>query len=164
MTFAQLFLTPLGAVGEGLSKFFGATMLHVPGVLWPVIILIIAVVFVLIVLICSKDEISGFYGLFSARSTPRPAISVAATVVEQLESPSNSADRVKALEDQVRELQKQLADRPVLALENKAQVKEEVKDMEETIETKPITTDPSGRSEPPSSPPPPGFRSDLVPQ
>ncbi len=30
MTFAQLFVTPLGTIGANLSEFFAGTMRHVP--------------------------------------------------------------------------------------------------------------------------------------
>lgn len=169
MTVTDICLTPLAALGENLSKFFAGTMLHVPGFMWPVIILIIVVVFVVIVLICSKDELSAGYGLFTARRTHPPAIATNPTnVTRQLEHSSENADQIKALQDEVKSLQKQLCERPVLALENKVEVKEEAKpqikeelEEEEDIVIHPVIEATSDSTLTQRKPPPAGFRPEL---
>ena len=171
MTVTDICLTPLGALGENLSKFFAGTMLHVPGFMWPVIILIIAVVFIVIVLICSKDELSAGYGLFTVRRTHPPAIATNPTnVMGQLENSSENADQIKALQEQIQSLQKQLCERPVLALENKVEVKQEAKpqikeeleeEEEEDIVIRPVTESTSDSTLTQRKPPPPGFRPEF---
>ncbi|CAF1304044.1 unnamed protein product, partial [Didymodactylos carnosus] len=57
VTFAQLFFTPLGIIGESLSQFFAGTMLHVPFYMWPIIIVLILVIFIMLMLIYSRYEL-----------------------------------------------------------------------------------------------------------
>ena len=75
MTFAQLFVTPLGAIGESLSEFFAGTMRHVPILLWPIIIVLILFIVVVLILMYSRYEVHLPFMMGSLRPSPHAAIS-----------------------------------------------------------------------------------------
>ena len=91
MTFAQLFVTPLGAIGESLSQFFAGTMLHVPILLWPVIIVLILFIDIVLILLYSKYEIHLPFMMGSLRPSPHAAVTKTTHVVEQIENSSNQS-------------------------------------------------------------------------
>jgi hypothetical protein len=109
MTFGQLFATPLGTIGEGLSKFFAGTMLHVPMFLWPVIILLILFIVVILILMYSKYEIHLPFMMGSIRPSPHAAVPRTTNILEQIETSSNqSGNYVQELENKVQKLQLEL--------------------------------------------------------
>jgi len=73
MTFAQLFVTPLGTIGESLSHFFAGTMRHVPIVVWPIIIILILLIVIFLILMYSKYEIHLPFMMGSIRPSPHAA-------------------------------------------------------------------------------------------
>ncbi|CAF1361919.1 unnamed protein product [Adineta steineri] len=91
MTFAQLFVTPLGTIGESLSQFFAGTMRHVPFMLWPIIILLILFIVLVLILMYSRYEIHLPFMMGSLRPSPHAAISRTTQIIEQLEGSSNNA-------------------------------------------------------------------------
>ncbi|CAF1469922.1 unnamed protein product [Rotaria magnacalcarata] len=105
MTFAQLFVTPLGAIGESLSQFFAGTMRHVPMVLWPLIITIILFIVIVLILMYSRYEVHLPFMMGSLRPSPHapvampppPAAPPAIADVDKLEN------RIKQLELQLEE-------------------------------------------------------------
>jgi hypothetical protein len=105
MTFAQLFVTPLGTIGESLSKFFAGTMLHVPILLWPVIIVLILFIVVVLILMYSRYEVHLPFMMGSLRPSPHAAVTRTTNVVEQIE---NSTNYVQELETKVQRLQLEL--------------------------------------------------------
>ncbi|CAF1227905.1 unnamed protein product [Rotaria sp. Silwood1] len=70
MTFAQLFVTPLGTIGESLSQFFAGTMRHVPMALWPIIILLIVFIVIAIIVMYSRYEVHLPFMMGSLRPSP----------------------------------------------------------------------------------------------
>jgi Skp family chaperone for outer membrane proteins len=109
MTFAQLFVTPLGKIGESLSEFFAGTMLHVPIFLWPVIIILILFIFVIVILMYSKYEIHLPFMMGSLRPSPHAAITRTTNIVEQIDNSSNqSPNYLQELENKVQKLQIEL--------------------------------------------------------
>ncbi|CAF5144078.1 unnamed protein product, partial [Rotaria sp. Silwood1] len=70
MTFAQLFVTPLGTIGERLSQFFAGTMRHVPMALWPIIILLIVFIVIAIIVMYSRYEVHLPFMMGSLRPSP----------------------------------------------------------------------------------------------
>jgi len=103
MTFAQLFTTPLGAIGESLSQFFAGTMRHVPILLWPIIIVLILFIVVVLILMYSRYEVHLPFMMGSLRPSPHAAVT---HVVEQIENPSTN--NVRQLEDTIKKLQLEL--------------------------------------------------------
>lgn len=101
MTFAQLFVTPLGAIGESLSQFFAGTMLHVPILLWPFIIVLILFIVIVLILMYSRYEVHLPFMMGSLRPSPHAAVTRTTNIVEQIERP---ADYVQQLENQVQQL------------------------------------------------------------
>lgn len=148
--------------------------MHVPGFMWPVVMAIIVAVFVLIVLICTKDELSAGYGLFSVRKTRPAAIANSTSILQQLEGDTNAADQIQRLQTQIEALRQQLAETtalpaaPVLALENQVEPKQEVKHevkeepAQEVTEIKPVAEETPQSNVTQRKPPPPGFRTDLL--
>lgn len=132
MTFAQLFVTPLGAIGESLSLFFAGTMRHVPILLWPVIIVIILIIVIIVSLMYSRYEVHLPFMMGSLRPSPHAAVSAPAHISEPLEHAVKSSTEVKALQDRIKDLETKLTEKETAAIE------------------------------PPSSPPPIGFREDLL--
>ena len=132
MTFAQLFVTPLGAIGDSLSLFFAGTMRHVPILLWPVIIIIILIIFIIVTLMYSRYEVHLPFMLGSLRPSPHAAVRAPMDTSEPLEHAVKSSSEVKALEGRIKDLETQL---------------EQKKNAE---------------IEPPASPPPIGFREELL--
>lgn len=115
MTFAQLFVTPLGAIGESLSQFFAGTMLHVPFILWPVIIVIILFVVVLLILMYSKYEVHLPFMMGSLRPSPHAAVTRTTNIVEQ---PAND---VQKLQNEIEDLKLQLQEKN-LQIEHKPNI------------------------------------------
>jgi len=109
MTFAQLFVTPLGKIGESLSEFFAGTMLHVPIFLWPIIIILILFIVVIVILMYSKYEIHLPFMMGSLRPSPHAAITRTTNIVEQIDNSSNqSPNYLQELENKVQKLQIEL--------------------------------------------------------
>jgi len=106
MTCAQLFVTPLGTIGESLSHFFAGTMRHIPIVVWPIIIILILLIVVFLILMYSKYEIHLPFMMGSIRPSPHhAAITRTTNVDEQIE---NSSNRVQELENKIQKLQSEL--------------------------------------------------------
>ncbi|CAF1141284.1 unnamed protein product [Rotaria sordida] len=100
MTFAQLFVTPLGIIGESLSQFFAGTMRHVPMVLWPIIILLILFIVIVLILMYSRYEVHLPFMMGSLRPSPHVAITRTINNVEQIEnSSSNQRAYIEAKDD-----------------------------------------------------------------
>jgi membrane protein involved in colicin uptake len=109
MTFAQLFTTPLGTIGESLSQFFAGTMRHVPILLWPVIIILILFIVVVLILMYSRYEVHLPFMMGSLRPSPHAAVITPTNVVEQIENSSNhSTNYIQELENKVQKLQLEL--------------------------------------------------------
>jgi multidrug efflux pump subunit AcrB len=109
MTFAQLFATPLGVIGESLSQFFAGTMRHVPILLWPIVIVLILFIVIVLILMYSKYEVHLPFMMGSLRPSPHAAVTRTRNVVEQIENSSNqSENRVQELENKVQKLQLEL--------------------------------------------------------
>lgn len=85
MTFAQLFTTPLGTIGESLSQFFAGTMRHVPILLWPVIILLIIFIAIVVMLMYSRYEVHLPFMMGSLRPSPHTALPQTTTQVRELQ-------------------------------------------------------------------------------
>ena len=102
MTFAQLFTTPLGTIGESLSEFFAGTMLHVPMFVWPMVILLIMFLVIFLVLMCSRYEVHLPFMMGSLR--PSAHVSVATTKNDA----EHSTKSIHELENKLKELQSQL--------------------------------------------------------
>ena len=101
MTFAQLFTTPLGAIGEGFSQFFAGILRHVPVFLWPVIIVISIVLVIIFALMFSRYEVHLPFMMGSLRPSAHVApIDSAKETVTQLEN------RIHQLEQQLEEEKK----------------------------------------------------------
>ncbi|CAF0720769.1 unnamed protein product [Adineta ricciae] len=110
MTFAQLFTTPLGAIGESLSQFFAGTMRHVPFVLWPVIILLIIFIAIVVMLMYSRYEVHLPFMMGSLRPSPHPALPQTTPIAEPIEgSTKETANQVRQLQHQVESLKLELA-------------------------------------------------------
>ena len=119
MTFTQLFTTPLGAIGEGLSQFFAGTMRHIPMALWPIIIVLILIIFIIVILMYMRYEIHLPLMMGSIRPSPHAAVTHT-HVVEQIEnSSSNQANEsIQQLKDKVQQLQLELQQKKNLELEH----------------------------------------------
>jgi hypothetical protein len=116
MTFAQLFVTPLGAIGESLSQFFAGTMRHVPLFIWPVVILLILFIVIVLILMYSRYEVHLPFMMGSIRPSPHAAIPRPTNPAEPIENQSN---QIQTLENKVAQLQIQL-ERQNLQLEHNA--------------------------------------------
>ncbi len=99
MTFAQLFVTPLGTIGESLSEFFAGTMRHVPILVWPIILVVILMVVIVLILMYSRYEVHLPFMMGSIRPSPHAAIPRTTQVIEQLEDSSN---HVHELENKIK--------------------------------------------------------------
>ncbi|UJR21691.1 hypothetical protein I4U23_024768 [Adineta vaga] len=138
MTFAQLFTTPLGAVGESLSQFFAGTMRHVPFMLWPVIILLIIFIIVVIMLMYSRYEVHLPFMMGSLRPSPHAAIPRTTPVVEQIEDSSNKlTNQVRQLQEANEQLRLQLKEKN-LALEHNLTTSTRSSRTTTTVEASPI--------------------------
>ena len=102
MTFAQLFTTPLGSIGESLSQFFAGTMLHVPISAWPIIILLIMFLVIFLVLMCSRYEVHLPFMMGSLRPSLHASVTTTKTDSE------HSRRYIRELENKLKELQLQL--------------------------------------------------------
>lgn len=107
MTFAQLFLTPLGAIGEGISKFFAGTMLHVPIFLWPIIIVLVLIILIIILLMYSRYEVHLPFMMGSIRPSPRTALPSTNTNddVQQIENAGVRTQQIESKQQQNSQLE-----------------------------------------------------------
>lgn len=116
MTFAQLFTTPLGLIGEGISEFFAGALRHVPVILWPVIIILILFIVVVLILMYSKYEVHLPFMMGSLRPSRHAAIPAPRQVAEPIENQSNQVEQlqntVQKLQLELQEKQLQLEHRP----------------------------------------------------
>lgn len=120
MTFAQLFVTPLGAIGESLSQFFAGTMRHVPMVLWPIIICLILLIFIVVSLMYSKYEIHLPFMMGSIRPSRHAAIPTTVNETERLENSSNQSNaNILELQNKIKELELKLEQKNLQQLEYK---------------------------------------------
>ncbi|CAF4893807.1 unnamed protein product [Rotaria sp. Silwood1] len=112
MTFAQLFVTPLGAIGESLSQFFAGTMRHVPMILWPIIIFLILFIVIVLILMYSRYEVHLPFMMGSLRPSPHVVLTRTTNNIEQIENLSNqSQNDVHKLENKIKNLQLQLEEK-----------------------------------------------------
>lgn len=131
MTFAQLFLTPLGAIGEGLSKFFAGTMLHVPMFLWPIIIVLILLIIIIILFMYSGYELHLPFMMGAIRPGARGGLPLPQQPegVQQIE---NANTRIQQLEARIEELQQQnlqLEHNPMTTRSSRALSRERVEEV-----------------------------------
>ena len=148
VTFAQLFTTPMGAIGESISQFFAGTLSHIPVFLWPVMICLVVFIVIMIGLMYSRYELHLPFMMGSLRPSPHAAIPPRPEPVEQLEA--NASARVIELESRVNELQLQLQKRAALPLERPSR----------SSSTRGGDRDRSVSAQ--RSPPPPGFRDHVL--
>jgi len=122
MTFAQLFLTPLGAIGEGISKFFAGTMLHVPIFLWPIIIVLVLIIIIIILFMYSGYELHLPFMMGSIRPGARAGLAPPPPPQDdngpqQIE---NANARIQQLEARIQEVQQlQLEHQPTTARQSR---------------------------------------------
>jgi hypothetical protein len=84
MTFAQLFITPLGPLGEALSKFFAGLMLHVPKVLLPFIIGIVLLIIIILIFAYFGFKLRLWTWIGSFELTSQTAVTTTTNNLEQL--------------------------------------------------------------------------------
>jgi hypothetical protein len=102
-------VTPLGIIGESLSQFFAGTMRHVPGFMWPIIICVIIVLFIVGSLVYLRYEIHLPFMMGSIRPSASASITTAQTRLIELSNNSSnlSPEHVARLESQILHLQQQ---------------------------------------------------------
>ncbi|CAF1483529.1 unnamed protein product [Rotaria sordida] len=110
MTIAQLFITPLGLVGEKFSEFFAGTMHHVPRIAWPIVVTVTIFILVFVTLVVSRYEIHAPMMLFSIRP------SFQAAMMELKNKSNQSENTIEQLKNKIKELT--LKQKP--AIEDKA--------------------------------------------
>ncbi|CAF4828923.1 unnamed protein product [Rotaria sp. Silwood2] len=121
MTIAQLFVTPLGTIGEKLSEFFAGTMRHVPVVTWPILIVLISIFLFLLLLMSLQYEISLPFLLFSLRPAPKHAISKTFDALALENELKDSKKTIEDLQSNIKDLEQKN-----LALQNTAKLMQHV--------------------------------------
>jgi hypothetical protein len=171
MTLAQLFVTPMGAIGESLSQFFAGTMRHVPILVWPIVMLLIIFVFIAVTLMYSRYEVHLPFMMGSLRPSPHVAVTRTTNIIEQLEGRSDDPPvNVKALEDKIKQLESQLEQKTNLQLEHNSTSPIRASRSSSILETTTQQRERSSSHQRSNNedelrqrqpPPPPGFRQEI---
>ncbi|CAF1140918.1 unnamed protein product [Adineta ricciae] len=107
LTVAQLFITPIGEIGESISAFFAGLMRHVPFVASPIVIL--SVLFFLFILIMTRSQyaLTSVYGLLSFHPVVAPDVTKSPEYlkkVNQLELKEKECENLKQKINELKQL------------------------------------------------------------
>ncbi|CAF1408560.1 unnamed protein product [Adineta steineri] len=104
LTVTEFFTTPLGKMGEGISKFFGGLMLHVPLYMLLPVLFIIGYFLTLFLLTWKGYGVSAMFGLIAIQPVHPPAITNSDNALELKE------EELKEWKKQNEDLQRQIKD------------------------------------------------------
>ncbi|CAF1312742.1 unnamed protein product [Adineta steineri] len=106
LTVTEFFTTPLGKIGEGISKFFGGLMLHVPIAMLPIVFGFIGFFLFLFVITRKGYGLSAMYGLISFHPVHPPAITKSDNALELKEEElKESKKKIEYLQRQIEHLE-----------------------------------------------------------
>ncbi|CAF0789577.1 unnamed protein product [Adineta ricciae] len=106
LTVAQLFITPLGEIGESISAFFAGLMLHVPFIASPIVISSVLFFLFILIITRSKYALTSVYGLFSFHPVVTPDVTKSPQYLEKVNQLELKEKECENLEQKITELKK----------------------------------------------------------